>query len=191
MAYRGRSFGLSAELKAKQRAKYDIEREREARQWIEACTGHPLAEQELGEDHFHKSLKDGIELCRLANILQPGSVKKVNESKMAFKQMENINSFLQAATAYGVPSMSLFQTVDLYEKQNMVSVLDCLWALASMAKKNGFTGPQWGVRVADRNVREFDEETLRAGQAVLPQQAGYTGGATQAGMTAYGTSRHM
>ncbi|XP_077981033.1 calponin-1-like isoform X1 [Glandiceps talaboti] len=191
MAYRGRSYGLSAELKAKQRAKYDVEREKQARQWIEACTGRPLAEQELGEEYFHRSLKDGVELCHLANRLEPGSIKKINQTKMAFKQMENIGNFLKMAVEYGVPSISTFQTVDLYERQNMAQVLDTLWALAGQAQKKKFDGPKWGVKVADKNVRDFDAEILRQGEAVLPQQAGYSGGASQAGMTAYGTSRHM
>lgn len=61
--------------------------------------------------------------------MQPGSVKKVQESKMAFKCMENINSFLEAARNMGVPSQELFQTVDLWEKQNLNSVVICLQAL--------------------------------------------------------------
>ncbi|XP_002732082.1 calponin-3-like isoform X1 [Saccoglossus kowalevskii] len=191
MANRGRSFGLSAELKAKQKAKYDIEREKECRNWIEGCTGNQLSDQELGSEHLQKSLKNGIAVCNLINVLAPGSVKKINESTMAFKQMENIGKFLDATKEYGVPSSQLFQTVDLYEGQNMVSVIDCIWALASQAQKKGYAGPVWGVKVADKNVREFDEATLRAGQGEIGLQAGYNKGATQAGMTAYGTTRHM
>jgi hypothetical protein len=43
---------------------------------------------------FHEALKDGVYLCKLINTIQPGSVKKVNTTKMAFKQMENIGNFL-------------------------------------------------------------------------------------------------
>lgn len=34
---------------------------------------------------------------------------------MAFKQMEKISQFLQAAEAYGVTTTDVFQTVDLWE----------------------------------------------------------------------------
>jgi len=44
----------------------------------------------------------------------PGSVKKINVSKFAFNEMENIAFFLQFAKYY-VSSTELFQTVDLYE----------------------------------------------------------------------------
>lgn len=61
--------------------------------------------------------------------MQPGIVKRVQESKMAFKCMENINSFLEAAKTFGVPSQELFQTVDLWERQNLNAVVICLQAL--------------------------------------------------------------
>ena len=41
---------------------------------------------------------------------------------MAFKLMENISNFLEAATRYGVAKTDLFQTVDLYEAENIPQV---------------------------------------------------------------------
>jgi hypothetical protein len=62
-------------------------------------------------------------LCDLINALEPNSVKKVHKNtSMAFKQMENINSFLIAAEQYGVPASDSFQTVDLYEAKHMGQV---------------------------------------------------------------------
>ena len=45
--------------------------------------------------------------------------------------MENIQLFLKAAEAYGVPRASLFQTVDLYESRNMAQVLNTLLQLGT------------------------------------------------------------
>ena len=45
--------------------------------------------------------------------------------------MENIQIFLTAAEAYGVPRTSLFQTVDLFEMRNMAQVLNCLLQLGT------------------------------------------------------------
>lgn len=62
-------------------------------------------------------------LCDLINALQPEAVKKVHiGTSMAFKQMENINSFLMAIEQYGVPTSDSFQTVDLYEAKHMGQV---------------------------------------------------------------------
>lgn len=68
-------------------------------------------------------------MLRLVNNLQAGSIKKINESKMAFKCMENINAFLECARAMGVPAQETFQTVDLWERQNLNSVVICLQSL--------------------------------------------------------------
>ncbi len=37
--------------------------------------------------------------------------------------MENIGNFLSACEAYGCPKADLFQTVDLYEGQNIPQVI--------------------------------------------------------------------
>ena len=42
-------------------------------------------------------------------------------------------------------------------------------------------GPWLGPKPSESNVREFDEETLAAGKAVIGLQAGQNKGATQAG----------
>ena len=67
-------------------------------------------------------LINALPVHRLINKLQPGSVTKINTGKMAFKLMENISNFLDAATRYGVAKTDLFQTVDLYEAENIPQV---------------------------------------------------------------------
>lgn len=57
-------------------------------------------------------------LCELINGLYPvgqAPVKKIQSSTMAFKQMEQISQFLQAAERYGINTTDIFQTVDLWE----------------------------------------------------------------------------
>lgn len=57
-------------------------------------------------------------LCELINGLYPegqAPVKKIQASTMAFKQMEQISQFLQAAERYGINTTDIFQTVDLWE----------------------------------------------------------------------------
>ena len=58
---------------------------------------------------------------------------------MAFKCMENINSFLEAAKTFGVPSQELFQTVDLWERQNLNAVVICLQALGRKVLEGNIT----------------------------------------------------
>lgn len=52
-------------------------------------------------------MRNGVLLCKLVNCIAPGSVKRVNESRMPFKQMENISNFLKAR----------YITVDRIEKE--------------------------------------------------------------------------
>lgn len=86
---RGGGYGLDADLAQKASLKYDIPKEKEAQAWIEECTG-----SKFPGGTFADALKDGTILCGLMNTLQPGTIRKVEQSKMPFKQMENIVSFL-------------------------------------------------------------------------------------------------
>ncbi|KHD05335.1 hypothetical protein PN36_15290 [Candidatus Thiomargarita nelsonii] len=122
---------------------------------------------------FHELLKDGTVLCKLINVIKPGSVKKINESKMAFKMMGNIGNFLDAANkVLGINKYDLFQTVDLYEAQNLPQVIKGVFAFARKAQTIvGYNGPVLGGRKAT-NMREFSEEQLRFGEGIFGLQAG-------------------
>ncbi|KAK2115025.1 Calponin-3 [Saguinus oedipus] len=149
---KGPSYGLSAEVKNKIASKYDHQAEEDLRNSIEEVTGMSIG------TNFQLGLKDGIILCELINKLQPGSVKKVNESSMNWPQLENIGNF----------------------------------ALAGLAKTKGFhTTIDIGVKYAEKQTRRFDEGKLKAGQSVIGLQMGTNKCASQAGMTAYGTRRHL
>ena len=62
---------------------------------------------------------DGQVLCALINAIRLGAIPKINESTPAFKQMENIIFFLNAAMNMGVPESSLFNTADLHEQLDL------------------------------------------------------------------------
>lgn len=184
---RATKSGFAAEAQRKINSKYSEELAQESLEWIQLITGEP--ENVSGDmDNFYEVLKDGTLLCKLVNNIQPNMVKKVNVSKMAFKCMENINAFLEAARQLGVPAQETFQTVDLWERQNLNSVVICLQSLGR--KAGSFGKPSIGPKEAEKNVRNFSEEQLRAGQGVISLQYGSNKGATQSGIN-FGNTRHM
>ena len=153
-------YGMDKELADKAAAKFDPKMEREAREWIKAVTGEAL------EGTLQEALKSGVVLCTLVNALKPGVCKKPSTMKMAFQQMENIAKYLEACSALGVPKHDLFQTVSLYENQDMMAVITNIHSLGRVSGKvPGYGGPTLGAKLADKSVRHFDEETLRKGRA--------------------------
>jgi len=195
MAFHGPSYGLSRECAMKAQAKFDIERAQTALDWAEQMIGQKLDYPEGGAIRdsldFGAILKDGTILCQLINRLQPGSVKKINTMKAPFKQRENIEMFLKGCEAYGLKAQDLFQVNDLFENKNLYMIVDNLFSLGGHAQKNGFNGPALGVKVANENRRNFDDSVLKAGQSVIGLQYGSNKGASQAGMTCYGTGRQI
>jgi len=112
--------------------------QKKAKAWIEAVT-----EEKFMKDRFGESLRSGVLLCKLVNIIEPDSVKRVNTFTSPFMQMENINHFLEACEKIGVPIRDLFSTSDLYERRNLGLVAHTIYALAKVAEQNGFEGPSW------------------------------------------------
>ncbi len=181
-ANRPLGYGLTAELELKKQEKYDPEREQDALAWIEAVLDKPgLFDEISGAKAVHETLKDGIILCELINTLQPGSVKKINHQKMPFFKMENIGQFLTACQNYGTAKSDLFQTVDLFENQNMAAVIQGIYALGRKAQEK-YDGPILGPRESMKNKRQFTEEQLKAGQGVIGLQMGTNKVATASGI---------
>ena len=55
--------------------------------------------------------------------------------------MENIGHFLTAIEEYGVPKTDSFQTVDLYEEQNIGQVINAIHALGRKVRTNTVSHP--------------------------------------------------
>uniref|UniRef100_A0A3Q0RWU5 Calponin n=1 Tax=Amphilophus citrinellus TaxID=61819 RepID=A0A3Q0RWU5_AMPCI len=166
--------------------KYDPQKEEELRLWIEDVIGKRIG------DNFMESLKDGVMLCELINVLQPGSVKKINHSSQNWHQLENIGNFVRAITEYGLKPHDIFEANDLFENVNHTQVQCTLIALAGMAKSKGFHSKyDIGVKYAEKQQRRFAPEKLREGRNVIGLQMGTNQFASQKGMTSYGTRRHL
>jgi len=148
------TYGLDAELQAKAAAKYDANAEEEAAEWIQAITGTEV----VGD--FFGALCTGEVLCHLVNAIRPGTVPKVNEAGMPFKERENISNFLKACRALSVQEYALFSTDDLYEKKDLNSVVRCVHALGGALRRSvpEFTGPHFGVADTSKTKRDQKRE---------------------------------
>uniref|UniRef100_A0A8B9H631 Transgelin n=1 Tax=Astyanax mexicanus TaxID=7994 RepID=A0A8B9H631_ASTMX len=193
MANRGPSYGLSREVQEKIEQKYDPDLESRLVDWIMLQCGDDLVRPEPGKQNFQTWLMDGTILCRLINSLYPSGsepIKKIPETKMAFKQMEKVSQFLEAAEVYGVVRGDIFQTVDLWEGvskrlavslyiNEIPSVFKYVCVCVCVCRK------------AKGHRREFSEEQLRQGRALIGLQMGSNRGASQSGMVGYGTPRQI
>uniref|UniRef100_A0A671F0L7 Calponin-homology (CH) domain-containing protein n=1 Tax=Rhinolophus ferrumequinum TaxID=59479 RepID=A0A671F0L7_RHIFE len=166
------SYGSSAEVKNKIASKYDHQSE-DLCHWIEEVTDVSTIIK------FQLGLEDCIILCKLINKLQPGSLKKVNESLLTWPQLENIGNFSKAIQAHGMKLHNMFEANDLFENKNGWLVQTMLMAIVGLAKTK------------EKQTRYLDEGLLKAGQSVIGLQMGVNKCASQAGMIAYGTRRHL
>ncbi|GAA31374.1 Myophilin [Clonorchis sinensis] len=199
MANRMMDMGMDVQVNRRLNSKYDAASEQEAIGWVNKLTGDNVP---LGRENVCASLKNGQTLIKLINIVYEGTTQlppeaarqkrpfKANTMSAPFKQMENIQMFLNAAAAYGVPRTSLFQTVDLYEARNMAQVLNTLLQLGTECQRNNFNGETCGPKPTYENKREFTEEQLRASEGIIGLQAGTNKLASQAGMS-HGGPRHI
>ncbi|CAH1781908.1 unnamed protein product [Owenia fusiformis] len=175
MANRPMGYGYTAETARNIDAKYDLESEKEALDWITAVleTGNTSEEKDLaktlvgvkGPDDVQTALKDGVILVHVMNILSPSCIGKCHPaSANKFKHMENIANFLKEAEDYGCARGDLFQSVFLQDGQNMAAVVGGIHALGRKAQVNGFKGPALGPKESQANPREFSEEQLLSGR---------------------------
>jgi hypothetical protein len=189
--HRATKAGFAAEAQDKMNSKYDVELASNVLMWVKDLLQDDTIETDGSMDSLFDTLKNGQVLCRLANVFQAGVIPEKKISKLAspFKCMENISLFLDVMSkVIGLPAHETFQTVDLWEKQNLTAVLICLQSLARKASKFGLKG--MGPKESEANVRQFSDEQMRAGQTVISLQYGTNKGASQTGIV-MGNTRHM
>ncbi|UJR32375.1 hypothetical protein I4U23_019837 [Adineta vaga] len=157
MANYGPSYGTLASNLAKMATKRDPELDKEAQRWIETVIG-----EKFPKDSYEDALTDGIILCKLMNKLEPNSIPKYATKGTGFILRENISLFQNAARAYGLLDVDLFQTVDLYEKRNIPQVTDCIMQLARRAELKHFNGPLLHRKTPEPHPFEISERQLFA-----------------------------
>ena len=111
-------------------SRYTPQAANEIRAWIEDTLGTSLPAGDLLD-----ALKDGVALCKLANLVLSAPGIKFKQSSMPFIQMENISHFLKACemSPLNMPAHDRFLTVDLYEAKDPAQVLQCLTAFSRQA----------------------------------------------------------
>ena len=83
-------MSLERTLQQQRAAKYDNALEVELRRWIEEQIGQP--ELCADEKPFAELLKDGTILCEVINSIIPNRIKRINKTKLPFKQIvRNLN----------------------------------------------------------------------------------------------------
>jgi len=135
---------------------------RSVRSWVEETLDITL------NDDLFISLKSGVILCYLMQQIEPGSIPRIQEgTDQNFKQRENIEFFILAASDYGVPRHRLFHPPDLCDNDCMVTVVECLAELARVSYKKGFPVALPEVKKEEYNSDEAimkkysDEEVKR------------------------------
>ena len=121
---------LDQDMRNLRMSRYTPQAASEVRTWIESTLNGPLPPGDLLE-----VLRDGVALCKLANLLLPSPGVKYKSSPMPFIQMENVSHFLKACEMppLNMPAHDRFLTVDLYEAKDPAQVLQCLSAFSRQA----------------------------------------------------------
>ena len=188
--YRAEKSGLAADIQQKRFETYPKQDEKRVIEWME-----DVLEEEM-VSNFYEWLRDGSVMCRLFNEIEENSeeqipLKHCKATSVLFKQLENIDVFLKACKRYGLSQCDCFVTLDLHELNDLAQVLTTIFALDRKAHKKGWDGPTLSPKEADENKREFTDAQLRASAGIIPLQSAYPPGASQKGMTAPGTRRHI
>jgi len=141
-----------------ERRAYDfLLRQQEAREWMEEMIQEPLKISSTAD--FVQGLRDGVYLCRLANVFAPGVVGKIYEQKtnsvLEFMSVNNIQNFLKALGKVEFRRLFWFEVTDLWEMKNVYKVVHCIHMLARYLTENFNT-----IKIRRLKAFNFSQEEI-------------------------------
>eukprot|EP01112_Ceratiomyxa_fruticulosa_P001513 TRINITY_DN116_c0_g1_i1.p1 TRINITY_DN116_c0_g1~~TRINITY_DN116_c0_g1_i1.p1 ORF type:complete len:677 (-),score=168.07 TRINITY_DN116_c0_g1_i1:1604-3634(-) len=114
--------------------------EDELKEWIRQVVGDDPSSTTY-QQPVSDLLRSGVLLCRLANSLRPGVIRRINTPTFStptltpFRQMENLGFFLEACRTFGMKSRQLFDASDLHAGKNLNGVVNTLYSLAQIFQR--------------------------------------------------------
>ncbi|XP_055329474.1 muscle-specific protein 20-like [Paramacrobiotus metropolitanus] len=137
----------------------DLAEEQAALQWIFGVLREPVP----ANVPFDELLKDGQVLCRFMQRIDPQLIRKINTSGGPIKLMENLGMFNAACRRLGVNHVDLFLTTDLWDKQDIGAVYNCLSQLGKIVQKIRPDLPPYGPKIAEETKKNFADQDGRFG----------------------------
>lgn len=198
--------GSARDQQNKVEAAYNIEEASKCLAWIGDMTGEAISvpddkNKNKQSDFFHKTLKDGLLLCKLVNCVIPED-SRIDMSAKTFqianlepmeasRQRSRIELFVYKCLEFGVSDNSTFSTDQLYERTNLPQVCATIRQLGMEAESRpSYTGARVWPKKSEMNIRNFTDEQLRMGESVINLQMGTNKFANQSGMT-FGKNRNV
>eukprot|EP01120_Amphizonella_sp_Union-15-10_P010659 TRINITY_DN4327_c0_g1_i1.p1 TRINITY_DN4327_c0_g1~~TRINITY_DN4327_c0_g1_i1.p1 ORF type:complete len:265 (-),score=26.52 TRINITY_DN4327_c0_g1_i1:107-901(-) len=137
-----RLYGIDADTYEKVKTKIGPEVSQKVTEWIEGMVKHRL----IDRNNLWVSLRDGIVLCQLINVIRPNVVPKYNTitkegQEIHFLQaQENIQLYLKACQKIGLTDADMFSVPDLYSNKCMSQVINNIYSLSRKASALGIQG---------------------------------------------------
>ncbi|KAK3768805.1 hypothetical protein RRG08_061264 [Elysia crispata] len=162
--HRAKKSGLAADIDRKLEQRYDKLEEGGTMSyimvWLNAIIekDHEAIASHLHKE-LHRSLRDGILLCKVINKLLESQgkppVKFSKKCSSPFVAMGNIEAFCNGCKEYGLKKESLFQSTDLWEgrKAGFLNVIFCIHSLGSLANEQGYP-----VTYSGNEIKFLDNE---------------------------------
>lgn len=113
----------------------------ECKQWIEGM----IMKSYRDITDFETQITNGIDLCLLATTYAKERIERIyygKEKKQGendYKYTDNIYFFIDSMRFIKLPETFIFETISLYERKNIPSVIYCLHALSHFLKHKGYS----------------------------------------------------
>ncbi|CAO3621895.1 unnamed protein product [Cunninghamella blakesleeana] len=91
---------------------------------------------DIKSGYIYEALQDGVLLCRLINMIKPGTIKHIGQKDLSFVKMDNITSFIKGAKQIGLNETQLFETSDLFDGKDIHAVINTVLILEQVYNKN-------------------------------------------------------